>query len=283
MAESAIENISDTARWVAEYRAQESARPDALFHDPLAAALAGERGRAIAVQARKTFGNGWFFIARTRLIDDLVRESIAEGCERVVNLAAGLDTRPYRLDVPADLEWIEVDLPGLIAEKERDLAAESPRCKLSRVAADLADPGDRDAVLEQISGKPGKTLIITEGLLLYLDESDVRDLATRLRAGDVRWWIADLIGPDLVKRYAKTSRENNVPVVFGPADGVGYFEAVGWQVDSVTTQLSAAAKWKRLPPALRLFALLPDADPRRPSRSGWSAVVRLRNPAGEAG
>lgn len=278
MAESVIENISDTARWVAEYRAQESARPDALFHDRLAAGLAGERGRAIAQQARKTFGNGWFFIARTRLIDDLVLRCVAEGCERVVNLAAGFDTRPYRLDVPTDLEWIEVDLPALIAEKDRELAAESPRCKLTRRSADLADPGRREeVVVDLITGKPGKTLVITEGLLLYLNEPDVRDLATRLRAGGVRWWIADLIGPNLVRRYAKTSRENNVPVVFGPDDGVGYFEAAGWTVDAVTTQLSAAAKWKRLPLLPRLMALLPDADPRRPGRSPWSAVVRLRN------
>jgi O-methyltransferase involved in polyketide biosynthesis len=46
-----ISNVSDTARWVAVYRAWESARPDALFRDPLAGRLAGERGRAIAAAA----------------------------------------------------------------------------------------------------------------------------------------------------------------------------------------------------------------------------------------
>jgi O-methyltransferase involved in polyketide biosynthesis len=40
-----IRNVSDTARWVAMYRAQESARPDALFHDPWAERLGGDRGR----------------------------------------------------------------------------------------------------------------------------------------------------------------------------------------------------------------------------------------------
>ena len=48
MSTSPISNVSDTARWVAVYRARESARPDALFHDPYAELLAGERGRAIA-------------------------------------------------------------------------------------------------------------------------------------------------------------------------------------------------------------------------------------------
>jgi O-methyltransferase involved in polyketide biosynthesis len=37
-----IENISDTARWIAYVGALESARPDALFHDALAQRLAGE-------------------------------------------------------------------------------------------------------------------------------------------------------------------------------------------------------------------------------------------------
>ncbi len=39
-----IEHISDTARWVAVYRAMETARPDAIFRDPHARQLAGERG-----------------------------------------------------------------------------------------------------------------------------------------------------------------------------------------------------------------------------------------------
>ena len=42
-----IEHISDTARWVAVYRAMETARSDALFRDPFAERLAGERGQQI--------------------------------------------------------------------------------------------------------------------------------------------------------------------------------------------------------------------------------------------
>src|SRR5262245_62515245 len=93
-----IQDVSDTARWVAVYRAEESARSDALFHDPFAAQLAGERGRAIAARAPRA--SSFAMVARTKLIDDLVAASIAEGCDRVVNLAAGFDTRPYRLALP---------------------------------------------------------------------------------------------------------------------------------------------------------------------------------------
>ena len=47
MTQPIIRNVSDTARWVAFYRAMESERPDAVFRDPFARRLAGERGEAI--------------------------------------------------------------------------------------------------------------------------------------------------------------------------------------------------------------------------------------------
>src|SRR6185369_9721539 len=103
-----ISHISDTARWVAVYRARESLRPDAAFHDPLAARLAGERGEELAATMKPPATFGAAMVARTRIIDDLISVCLAEGCDAVVNLAAGLDTRPYRLALPKDLPWVEV-------------------------------------------------------------------------------------------------------------------------------------------------------------------------------
>src|SRR3954468_1891877 len=123
-----VRNVSDTARWVATYRARESARRDALFRDPLAGRLAGERGEAIAKHASPH--SAWALITRTKLIDDLVATTVAEGCPRLLDLAAGFDTRPYRLELPPDFRWIEGDLPELLAEKETLLAGEKPRCHL---------------------------------------------------------------------------------------------------------------------------------------------------------
>ncbi|AXK34852.1 class I SAM-dependent methyltransferase [Streptomyces armeniacus] len=275
MVKSVMQNVSDTARWVAEYRAREHARPDALFKDPYAAGLAGERGRIIAEEAKRSFGNGWFFIARTKLIDDLIATCLAEGCTRVVNLAAGFDTRPYRLDLPADLEWIEVDLPPLLQEKEQALAGETPRCRLQRVPADLADADARRDLLSRTLGGPGRTLVVTEGLLLYLEAPQVRELTSQLRSCQADWWITDIVSPTVVKMSAKAGRINNAPVVFGPPEGAAFFEQDGWKVESVSTQLSAAARWKRLSPAMRLLARLPEPDPRRPGRAPWGAVLRL--------
>lgn len=280
MVKSVIANVTDTARWVAEYRARESARPDALFHDPFAADLSGERGRIIAAAARRSFGNGWFFIARTKLIDDLIVECLADGCDRVVNLAAGLDTRPYRLDLSPTLEWIEVDLAEIIEEKNRVLADESPRCRLSRIPVDLTDASARLRCLIEATEGVSKTLVITEGLLLYLDESDVRALMTDLKRPEVTWWIADIIGPAIVKLSGKAAlrgKLNNAAVTFGPTDGIGFFEQAGWTVESVSSQLAAAAEWNRLSPFMRFLARLPQPNPRRPGRAPWSAVLRLRH------
>src|SRR5262245_52433439 len=91
-----VADVCDTARWVAAYRARESARRNALFRDPLADRLAGERGHAIANATPQRANASWAVATRTKLIDDFVEASVAEGCDLVLNLAAGHDTRPYR-------------------------------------------------------------------------------------------------------------------------------------------------------------------------------------------
>src|SRR5438105_1496222 len=180
MADPLISNVSDTARWVAVYRAWESARPDALFRDPLADRLAGDRGRAIAAAAPRQARSGWPMIVRTKLFDDLIAQSLSEGCDLVVNLAAGFDTRPYRLDLPSTLQWIEADLPGMIDEKERLLAGETPRCRLRRERVDLSEAAARAAFLDRALSGASKALVLAEGLLVYLDDGQVRALARDL-------------------------------------------------------------------------------------------------------
>src|SRR5262245_28102368 len=105
MSEPLVSHVSDTARWVAAYRAMETARADPLFEDPLAERVAGERGRSIVARSPARLRSGWSIVTRTKLIDDLVAACVADGCDRVVNLAAGMDTRPYRMALPASLTW----------------------------------------------------------------------------------------------------------------------------------------------------------------------------------
>jgi methyltransferase (TIGR00027 family) len=278
MSASPISNVSDTARWVAVYRAMESARPDALFHDPYAQLLAGERGQAIAALMPRQARNGWPMIARTKLMDDLVMTAITQGCDCVVNLAAGFDTRPYRLEVPSSLRWIEADLPALTEEKEQLLKDGQPRCQLRRIKVDLADSSARIAMLKGAVGPSRNALVITEGLLVYLDEAQVRSLAVDLAAQpSIRGWILDLASPALLKMMEKSMGPQlaNAPMKFGPANGVAFFEDLGWRATQVQSILRAAARFRRLPWTLKLFALLPEPNPRNPGRAPWSAVVQL--------
>jgi len=278
MSEAPISNVSDTARWVAVYRASESARPDALFHDPHAQVLAGERGQAIAAFMPRQARNGWPLIARTKLMDDLIMATIAQGCDCVVNLAAGFDTRPYRLPVPSSLRWIEADLPALTAEKEQLLQDAEPRCQLQRIQVDLADSNARVAMLKEAVGPSRNVLVMTEGLLLYLDEAQVRSLAMDLAAQTgIRWWMLDIASPALLKMMEKSMGPQlaNAPMKFGPANGVAFFEDMGWRATQVQSILRAAARFRRLPWTLKLFRFLPEPNPRSTGRAPWSAVVQL--------
>src|SRR5262249_32674051 len=128
MTEPLIRDISDTARWMAVYRARESERRDAIFRDPHARALAGERGGRIAVALGLDRNFEWSVVARTYAFDRYVAQEIAAGADLVVNLAAGLDTRPYRLDLPPSLRWVEVDLPEILDYKEEILGGATPAC-----------------------------------------------------------------------------------------------------------------------------------------------------------
>jgi methyltransferase (TIGR00027 family) len=277
MSTALVSNVSDTARWVAAIRAAESARPDALFHDPLAGRLAGDQGRAIAARAPRSSRNGWPMLARTRLIDDLIATSLDEGCDRVINLAAGLDTRPYRMKLPATLEWIEADLPALVDEKERVLADEKPVCKLTRERVDLSDAAASGAFLDRALSGASNALVLTEGLLIYLDEQVVRTLSREFLARpSVRWWMLDLAAPAIKTMMERGMRADfeNAPLKFAPANGIAYFEALGWRVREVRSIFHAAARYRRLPMVLRLFAIFPEADPRRLGSARWSGVVR---------
>jgi hypothetical protein len=57
----------------------------------------------------------------------------------VLNLAAGLDARPYRLDLPADLRWLHVDMPEMVDYFRTGMAGETPKCRLEFIPADLRD------------------------------------------------------------------------------------------------------------------------------------------------
>jgi len=180
------------------HRALETDRPDALFRDPLARKLAGERGEQIVRQMPPT--GDWAWPLRTHLIDRAILSAIEGGADAVVNLAAGLDTRPYRLPLPQALHWVEVDLPGILEEKETMLRNERPLCRLERVRLDLASVDARRQLFASLGSTARKALVVTEGLLVYLERDEVTSLARDLAAPATFWrWVLDLQSPGLVR------------------------------------------------------------------------------------
>lgn len=276
MSATPVRNISDTARWVAAYRALESARKDAIFHDHLAERLAGDRGREIASLA--SIHSQWSLITRTRLIDDLVLRAVSEGTQCVLNLAAGFDTRPYRLALPSELLWIEADLAPLIDEKEDRLRDQTPRCRLARERVDLANPEARTAFFRDVNTRAERTLVLTEGLVIYLEREAVAELACAIAAEpNFERWIVDFSSPEIVELMKKSMGTTLVhaPFRFEAIDGVTFFERRGWQAERILSLMKEAGRLRRLPLWMRPFALLPQPDP-RVTKGRWSVVVQFK-------
>ncbi len=276
--ESRIRNISDTARWVAVYRARETERTDAVFHDPFARRLAGERGEQIAASMSFAEKNSWPFVARTLLIDHVISRQVKLGTDMVVNLAAGLDARPYRMNLPGSLQWIEVDLPEILAYKEDVLRNETPVCQLERVRLDLSDVPARRELFSKLGRRANRALVVSEGLLVYLDEEEVMSLGQDLAAArNFQHWVLDLASPALLKMLAKKMGapldQAGAPLKFAPREGPDFFVRSGWKPVKIDSVMHAAAKLNRLSFFLRLIAKI--SSPAFQAKRPWSAVCLL--------
>ena len=231
----AIQNVSDTAFMVAGFRALEAERPRPLFRDPLAWKLAGDHGRKILATIPRRFV-GWSVVIRTVIIDAFIHQAIEAGVDTIINLGAGLDTRPYRMDLPKSLDWIEVDFPHVIELKEARLADEEPRCRLERIKFDLTDRVLRQKFFADVGARAKEVLVLTEGVIPYLSEDDVAALADDLRKADkIRFWITDYFSPQAI-RYSEKLRARfmaNAPFRFAPKDWFGFFAGHGWNVQEV--------------------------------------------------
>jgi methyltransferase (TIGR00027 family) len=279
-AQAVVRNISDTARWAAVFRARESQRADALFRDPYAERLAGKMGVDIANTLPEGNSHAWAWVARTYLFDQFIAREIDEGTDMVVNLAAGLDARPYRMALPTSLQWIEVDLPEILTYKEGILANEKPACALERVRTDLSDGSARRALFADLDRRAKRILILTEGLLIYLSAEEVAALAEDLAASaHFQRWIMDLVSPGLLRMMQRTTgkrlSEVGAPFKFGPAEGPAFFTPHGWEPVDVKGLLKTATRLKRPPFFLRLLGRLPEQKGPAGNRP-WSGVCLFK-------
>jgi methyltransferase (TIGR00027 family) len=182
--------VGATALGAAEMRAEESVRPDRLFDDPYAAKFVAAAPPlfpeldSIADDPEIAALKAAFsadIVVRTRFYDDFLARACTAGCRQVVLLAAGLDTRAFRLDWPAGVRVFELDLPDVLAFKDAVLQRERalPTCARTAVAVDLRE--DWPTHLTAAGFEPhARAAWTAEGLLPYLSNDDAVRLLTSI-------------------------------------------------------------------------------------------------------
>ena len=185
-------SVGATAVMVAAARAAETARDDALINDPYAKILVADAGtgaweymldddfiakvaEADAELAPLFEHMGNYQAVRTHFFDDFFARAVEAGIRQVVILAAGLDSRAFRLPWPAGTTVYEIDQPKVLEYKSATLAAHrvQPSADRREVPIDLRQ--DWPAALRDAGFDPAApTAWLAEGLLMYLP-ADAQD------------------------------------------------------------------------------------------------------------
>jgi methyltransferase (TIGR00027 family) len=237
----------------------ETERRDAIFRDPFAARLAGEKGQGIVDTMPRGRQMAWPMIVRTFVFDEIILDRVRNGgVDTVLNLAAGLDARPWRMPLPPTLRWIDVDLPGILNYKTGMLADEKPVCRYEAVTLDLADAAKRQALFAQVGSESRRVLVVSEGLLIYLAPDQVAALADDLHAQSrFHWWLFDLASPRLLammgKMWGKTVDAGDAQFKFAPAESTKFFEPHGWREVAYRQTFEEGIRLKRTMPLARFW------------------------------
>jgi methyltransferase (TIGR00027 family) len=265
----------------------ETRRPDAIFRDPYAERLGGEHGQAIVDAFKRGRQMAWAMVVRTAVFDELIRERVKSyGVDLVLNLAAGLDARPWRMsELPQTLRWVDVDLPGILDYKLDMLRNETPVVRYEAVRVDLTDKAKRGALFSQLASESKRALVVTEGLLVYLAPDDVADLARALHeARTFQWWLIDLISPRLMKMIQKSWGEQltagNAPFRFAPEAGTKFFEPYGWREIEWHSSMEEARRLDREMPGMWFWRFIGKLSSKRKQTefrrmSGFPLLERL--------
>lgn len=194
------EGVGATALTVARARAAESDTDCPLYTDPYAhffveAALdAGWQppfteetlahiGKADEQVTARLNTMTAYIAARTKYLDDFFTTAGANGLDQVVILAAGLDTRAWRLPWISDTTIYELDQPKVLEFKERVLTQHRARPAAAYVAVPVDLRHDWPEALQQKGFDPSRpTVWCAEGLLPYLSAEAQDGLFERIDA-----------------------------------------------------------------------------------------------------
>jgi hypothetical protein len=202
--ELATAHVYEHALWYAACLAHETARDDRFLEDAFAARLAGSRG-ADLFGAKLNPTRAFTAPLRAATVDDVLQRAIFEHhIHTVVTVGQGLDARPYRLSLPNDLRWIELERHPLIVYKELRLAHVQPACRVERVAVEPSEQkGRRDAIRRATQGV-ARGLLLTEDTDAGTPSSLLQELAKEAPAG-LKWWILTTVAADRGSLEALTS------------------------------------------------------------------------------
>ena len=194
----------------------------------------------------------WAMIVRTQVFDEIIMAEIAtDGIDLVLNLAAGLDARPWRLALPA-----VTSLGGRRSPRHSPLQARHARRRQTemRLRGHRGGPHRCDACARRCSRgsarESKRALILSEGLLIYPSPEQVGALATDLHAQPAfERWVIDLANPRLLKMMSKSwgasLAAGNAPFKFAPASGTAFFREFGWEERAFHSTMEEAERLDR--------------------------------------
>ncbi|OBH80767.1 methyltransferase [Mycobacterium scrofulaceum] len=144
--------------------------------------------------------NQYLVALRAKRLDDWCAQFLRRHPDAVVlHLGCGLDGRAFRLPVPPSVLWFDVDQPAVIQLRRR-LYEDTERYRM--IGSSVTDPEWLDQVP---TGRP--TLVIAEGLLMYLTEHQVRELLRRLtdrfHSGEMHFDTLSALAPLLSKLFTR--------------------------------------------------------------------------------
>lgn len=217
---TAPEGVRATALLTAYARAQESGRPDRLFDDPWArrfvaeaTAFTGDGLPRLGMARDHQISPLWqafsaYFATRTPFYDERVLRAVESGARQVVLVAASMDTRAYRLALPADTTVFELDNVSVLGFKDTVLSRHQaePSCRRVPVPVDLDEDWAGDLLAAGF--RPDEPVVwVAEGLLMYFTpEGSDRLLATVTEQSHTRAWLLTDYPARMVDEATMTSR-----------------------------------------------------------------------------
>lgn len=260
--------VAKTSLLTAAIRAEETNRSEnegRLFTDPFAEALAGSEGFSILEQVSAELGEQPGIVLRTRYFDDQVMQGLAQGIRQIVLLAAGMDTRAYRLSFPDGTQVFELDRPEVLSYKQEKLGDALSQCIRHTVGVDLRE--EWQSKLVQAGMNPSeRTLWLVEGLLVYLDEASVLTLFEKVDSLSVSNSILlfDVLGRSLLDapfmaKQLHFLEKLGAPWRFGVDEPEKFMEQFGWKAVATQPGDVDSARWpfptapRHIPNVPRIF------------------------------